>query len=112
VIAERRNNNATTTQQQRNNNATTTQQYQHNIKQKSAFYNLKLLSKQLESNYKFAKAATMPQYHNPGGTISYPDAKSSYPTFPRVGFGRAVAIGLGAGFLGALMYVHTITHTV
>lgn len=49
----------------------------------------------------------MPQYHTPGGTVSYADPKSIYPTFPRVSFGRAVAIGLSAGFLGALVYVNT-----
>jgi len=47
----------------------------------------------------------MPQYHHATGTVSLTDAKSSYPTFPKVGFGRAVAIGIGAGFLGALVYV-------
>jgi hypothetical protein len=48
---------------------------------------------------------TMPQYHTPTGTISYPDAKSSYPAFPKIGFGRAVVVGIGAGFLGAFVYV-------
>jgi len=45
----------------------------------------------------------MPQYHTATGTVSYPDAKSSFPKFPQVGFGRAVAIGIGAGFVGALV---------
>jgi hypothetical protein len=45
----------------------------------------------------------MPQYHTPTGTVSYPDAKSNYPSFPRVGLGRAVVIGIGAGFVGALV---------
>ncbi|EUC45269.1 hypothetical protein COCMIDRAFT_95988 [Bipolaris oryzae ATCC 44560] len=49
----------------------------------------------------------MPQYHHPGGTVSYPDAKSLYPSVPRVSFGRAVAIGLSAGFLGALVMTGT-----
>jgi hypothetical protein len=53
----------------------------------------------------------MPQYHTPGGTVSYPDAKSSYPAFPKVGFGRAVAIGIGAGFVGALVYAQPLTNT-
>jgi hypothetical protein len=48
----------------------------------------------------------MPQYHNSTGTVSYPDAKSSFPKFPQVGFGRAIAIGIGAGFVGALVYVN------
>lgn len=48
----------------------------------------------------------MPQYHTPTGTVSYPDAKSSFPKFPQVGFGRAVAIGVGAGFVGALVLVN------
>jgi hypothetical protein len=48
---------------------------------------------------------TMPQHHTATGTLSYPDAKSSYPAFPKVGFGRAVAIGIGAGFVGAFVYV-------
>jgi len=47
----------------------------------------------------------MPQHHTPHGTFSYPDTKSSFPELPRVGFGRAVAIGIGAGFMGALVYV-------
>ena len=51
----------------------------------------------------------MPQYHHPGGTVSYPDAKSLYPSVPRVSFGRAVAIGLSAGFLGALVYTPSLT---
>jgi hypothetical protein len=45
----------------------------------------------------------MPQYHTPTGTVSYPDAKSNYPTFSKVGLGRAVVIGIGAGFVGALV---------
>lgn len=45
----------------------------------------------------------MPQYHNATGTVSYPDPKSSYPKLPQVGFGHAVAIGIGAGFVGALV---------
>jgi hypothetical protein len=47
----------------------------------------------------------MPQHHTATGTLSYPDAKSSYPAFPKVGFGRAVAIGIGAGFVGAFVFV-------
>ncbi|KAF2826963.1 hypothetical protein CC86DRAFT_292008 [Ophiobolus disseminans] len=47
----------------------------------------------------------MPQYHTRAGTVSLPDAKSSYPTFPKVGFDRAVAIGIDAGFLCALLQV-------
>ncbi|KAF9740458.1 hypothetical protein PMIN06_012859 [Paraphaeosphaeria minitans] len=43
----------------------------------------------------------MPQHHTVTGTLSYPDAKSSFPAFPKVGFGSAVAIGIGAGFIGA-----------
>jgi hypothetical protein len=43
--------------------------------------------------------------------VSYPDAKSSYPAFPKVGFGRAVAIGIGAGFVGALVYAQPLTNT-
>lgn len=43
----------------------------------------------------------MPQYHTAAGTFSRPDAKSNYPAFPQVTFGRAVAIGLGAGLIGA-----------
>jgi len=45
----------------------------------------------------------MPQYHTATGTVSYPDAKSSFPKFPQVGLGRAVAIGIEAGFVGALV---------
>ncbi|KAJ4323586.1 hypothetical protein N0V94_001779 [Neodidymelliopsis sp. IMI 364377] len=45
----------------------------------------------------------MPQHHLPTGTVSYPDAKPSYPSFPQVGFGKAIAIGIGAGALGALV---------
>ena len=52
------------------------------------------------------RVANMPQYHTPTGTVSYPDAKSSFPKFPQVGFGRAVAIGVGAGFVGALVLVN------
>jgi hypothetical protein len=44
---------------------------------------------------------TMPQHHLSTGTVSYPDAKSSFPAFPKVGFGRAIAIGIGAGAVGA-----------
>jgi hypothetical protein len=53
------------------------------------------------------RIANMPQYHSATGTVSYPDAKSSFPKFPQVGFGRAVAIGIGAGFVGALVYVNS-----
>ncbi|CAA9962942.1 hypothetical protein CFE70_006366 [Pyrenophora teres f. teres 0-1] len=49
----------------------------------------------------------MPQHHTPHGTFSYPDAKSSFPEIPRVGFGRAVVIGIGAGFMGALVMTGT-----
>lgn len=45
----------------------------------------------------------MPQHHLPTGTVSYPDPKANYPAFPQVGFGKAIAIGLGAGAVGALV---------
>ncbi|KAF2994251.1 hypothetical protein E8E13_001289 [Curvularia kusanoi] len=45
----------------------------------------------------------MPQHHLPTGTISYPDEKCDFPAFPRVGFGKAIAIGIGAGAVGALV---------
>jgi hypothetical protein len=45
----------------------------------------------------------MPQYHTPTGSYAYPDAKSTFPTFPKVSFGQAVAIGIGTGFLGAFV---------
>jgi hypothetical protein len=52
----------------------------------------------------------MPQHHLATGTVSYPDAKSNYPAFPQVGFGKAIAIGIGAGAVGALVYVsHPLT---
>jgi hypothetical protein len=54
----------------------------------------------------------MPQYHTPTGTVSYPDAKSNFPAFPKVGFGRAVAIGIGAGAVGALVYVDVFYFTL
>ena len=44
----------------------------------------------------------MPQYHTAAGTFSHVDEKSMYPRFPKVTFGQSVAIGLGAGFIGAL----------
>ena len=68
----------------------------------------------------------MPQHHTAHGTFckltrslhtlgpfaycqspAYVDAKSSYPAFPKVGLGSAVAIGLGAGFIGAFAMVGT-----
>ena len=45
----------------------------------------------------------MPQHHLPTGTVSYPDAKSTFPAFPKVGFGQAITIGLGAGAIGAFV---------
>jgi len=44
----------------------------------------------------------MPQFHTAAGTFSHADEKSLYPRFPRVTFGQAVAVGLGAGLVGAL----------
>ena len=54
----------------------------------------------------------MPQHHTPHGTFSYPDAKSGFPELPRVVLGRAVAIGIGAGFMGALVYVPSTQPTL
>ncbi|PVI04409.1 hypothetical protein DM02DRAFT_692108 [Periconia macrospinosa] len=45
----------------------------------------------------------MPQYNTPTGSYAYPDSKSTFPTAPRVSFGRAVAIGLSAGLFGAIL---------
>lgn len=44
----------------------------------------------------------MPQFHTAAGTFSHADEKSLYPRFPRITFGQAVAVGLGAGLVGAL----------
>ncbi|KAF2685171.1 hypothetical protein K458DRAFT_442339 [Lentithecium fluviatile CBS 122367] len=44
----------------------------------------------------------MPQYNAPAGTYAYPDAKSTFPAFHKVHFGRTVALGIGAGALGTL----------
>ncbi|KAF2866547.1 hypothetical protein BDV95DRAFT_202691 [Massariosphaeria phaeospora] len=49
----------------------------------------------------------MPQYHTSGGSVAYPDSKSTYPAFPQVGFGKAIAIGLGTGLLGAAVMAGT-----
>ena len=54
----------------------------------------------LQNNLQVTK---MPQHRLATGTVSYPDAKSNYPAFPQVGFGKAIAIGLGAGAIGALV---------
>jgi hypothetical protein len=51
----------------------------------------------------FCNTATMPQYHTSTGTYAYADAKSTFPTSPQVSFGRALAIGIGAGALGAFV---------
>ncbi|KAK3201002.1 hypothetical protein GRF29_213g675742 [Pseudopithomyces chartarum] len=49
----------------------------------------------------------MPQHHTATGTFSYVDSKSAFPAFPKVGLGSAVAIGIGAGFIGAFAMVGT-----
>lgn len=51
----------------------------------------------------------MPLINSASGPIKYPDSKSIYPAFPRVSFGQAVAIGLSAGAVGAIAYVHYLT---
>lgn len=38
------------------------------------------------------------------------DDKSNYPRAPQVSFGKAVAIGLGAGAIGALRYLRIHLH--
>jgi hypothetical protein len=50
----------------------------------------------------------MPLYNTAKGPVAFPDEKSIYPAFPQVSFGRAVAIGLSAGFVGAFMYVTSL----
>lgn len=44
----------------------------------------------------------MPQYHTAAGSFSHADDKSIYPRFPRLSFGQAVAVGLGAGLIGTV----------
>lgn len=41
----------------------------------------------------------MSKYSTPGTAY---EAKSAFPAFPRVGFGQAIAIGIGAGMVGGL----------
>ena len=50
----------------------------------------------------FFQQDAMPQYHTAAGTFSYVDEKSAFPRFPKVTFGQAIAIGLGAGFVGGI----------
>ncbi|KAF2748845.1 hypothetical protein M011DRAFT_441372 [Sporormia fimetaria CBS 119925] len=49
----------------------------------------------------------MPLYNTPSGPLKFPDAKSLYPSSPRVPLGQAIAIGLSAGILGALVMTGT-----
>ncbi|PSN65223.1 hypothetical protein BS50DRAFT_601679 [Corynespora cassiicola Philippines] len=47
----------------------------------------------------------MPQHNTPAGSVAYPGSKSTFQAFLKVGFGQAIAIGLGAGAVGALSVV-------